>query len=212
MRLNNSLMPLKTAIQLLTSIVLLFTSNISIAQQPSKSNHDKANELNSKAVNIVFKGEHSEESLNIANRMLDSAIILDPGYPILYTNKIQNLCMLKDYEQALLVNGKLLKLQPNTPEIIMGRGLILNKLGKKSQAMSNFKQSSRIFEKQYIESPNLKILENLAFNRYLVYNRDSAYALINREKYRFQSPLRTKNQLDTFTQKIFPMLNKDNAL
>ncbi len=212
MQVNNKfLIYLKTVLQLLSCVVIMF-NNTALSQGNPKLNRIKSNELNSKAVKIVFQSERSKESLILANKILDSAIAVDPQYPILYTNKIQNLCMLKEYEQALTVNESLLKLQPNTPEIIMGRGLILNKLGNTSKAMNTFRQSCKIFEKQFAENHNLTALENLAFNKYLIYNRDSAYALINREKYRFQNSLRTKNQLNSFSEKILPRLTKDNAL
>lgn len=212
MQISKSTYHLKTLSQVLTGFVIMLSFNIANAQTIKKLNHTKANKLNSKAVNLVFISERSKASLISANKILDSAMALDPNYPILYTNKIQNLCKLKDYVQALSVNQMLLKLQPNTPEIIMGNGLILNKLGKTKMAMQKFKESSKIFEKQYSLNPKLTILENLSFNRYLIYNRDSAYALIKREKYRYQKQLRTKNQLDSFTEEILPKLTKDNVL
>lgn len=140
-----------------------------IAQDNIKSNHIKANELNNNSLNVVFKGQNRKESYKIAIKLLDSAIALDPGFKVLYSNKFQDLCAIKDYEGALKVNGKLLKLYPSTPEIILGRGLVFHKLGMDNKAAQYFKQSYTIYTKQYAQTYSLSVLENLAFNKYLLF-------------------------------------------
>jgi tetratricopeptide (TPR) repeat protein len=194
-------------------LILIIIGNLCFSQTHLAIKYNKtAVRLNDSAVNIVFKGARSKESLLSANKLLDSAIKIDPSDPILYTNKIAYLCHLGNFKDALKENDNLSKLQPNVPEIIEGHGLMLYKLGYKERSMKDFKTAHKLFENQYHESHKVGGLKNLAFSTYLVVGRDSANILINKEKYRYKDDLRSNRELDNFVKYIFSKINIDNAL
>ncbi|MEX8549414.1 MAG: type IV pilus biogenesis/stability protein PilW [Mucilaginibacter sp.] len=194
--------------------ILIIICNYCFSQTlviPNKYNKN-AVKLNDSAVNIAFKGGRSKESLLLANKLLDSAIKIDPSDQTLYTNKIAYLCHMGKFKDALKQNEILSKVQRDVPEIIEGHGLMLYKLGDRAKAMKDFKHAHQLYENQYLKSHKVGRLINLAFNTYLIVDRASASALINREKYRYKNDLRSKQQLDDFEKYIFPKVNVDNAL
>ncbi|MEX8546237.1 MAG: tetratricopeptide repeat protein, partial [Mucilaginibacter sp.] len=178
---------------------LLFSGNIGFSQNTIiKNNYNKAAiKLNDSAVNVVFKGARSKESLALAIRLLDSATTIEKRDPVLYSNKVKYLNYSGRFKEALKQNEILFKISKNLPTVIETRGLILYKLGDKVNAEKNFKIAHQLLEKQYFENPKVGVLENLAFSTYLIMGRDSANDLLNKEKYRYKDD-RFKRQLNDF--------------
>lgn len=194
--------------------ILIIIGNYCFSQNSViPNNYNKtAIKLNDSAVNIVFKGANSKESLMIAIKLLDSATKIETKDPVLYSNKILYLNHLGRFKEALKQNEILLKISQNTPTVIETRGLILYKLGDKVNAEKNFKIAHDLISKQYFKAHKVSDLKGLAFSTLLVAGRDSANNLINKEKYRYKDDKWSKRVLDDFALYLFPKINVDNAL
>ena len=143
----------------------------------------KAIELNNEATLILSK---NPDSLRKANKLLDSAIKIDPGYTIAYGNKIQTLVKLKEYQEALKWNDSLIAISP-IAETIMFKGLLIEKLSGKSEAIKTYQSSYKLFATRYTSSVNLGNLKNLCVNEMLLNGKIRAISLLDKEESKFTS-------------------------
>ncbi|MGB4775957.1 MAG: hypothetical protein WBP45_12340 [Daejeonella sp.] len=189
-------------------ITLFFLINISCnAQDREKSANNKEEKvtynkksiaLNNEAVMLLLKEGRNRDSILLrANQLLDSAIQIDRTYHLAYSNKIQNLVKLKQYQQALAWSDSALSIRPGLAEVLTGKGLVYDKLGDSSRAKASYMAGNVIYESRYASEPTVHNLISLAFNYYLSYSKAKCFELIEEEEeYRFKNSSKDRETLN----------------
>lgn len=125
--------------------------------------------LSNKAARLMGEISGYNDSLN--NVLYDSALIylnqaieIDSLYVMAYTNKAQVLQRRGSLEQALVVLRKVDIMKPDFAEVIMGQGLILEKMGKLQLADQKYRQALEAYEKRLENNPsNTRVQSDIAF-------------------------------------------------
>lgn len=130
----------------------------------SKSNdNEKAITYNNMAIEMMMK-DNSYPATLTAIQYLDSAIALDSNLLTAYSNKVNYLFYLKEFEKALAVLEISQRKAPNQPEIYLNRAMA-------------FRAIRRIEESEYNLRICLKLSENLSsYSNKVIYY--SAYVLL----------------------------------
>ena len=166
----------------------------------------RAVSLNNEALKLVTtKKSTKKDSFKIVFKLLDSAIKIDPNYKMAYSNKIYYLTQIERWKEALKYTEILQKLSPPSGELLSGKADILKKLKRNEQALVSYREALKILETEYKKNHWVVKLMNLSYVRFRIYDKiDSAYSLIDREKYRYKDSALAKKQLFAFKRKILP--------
>ena len=188
---------------------LFLLTLISLAcQSQAQVFNKKAIELNDKAVKILQGSGSLGYRIEKSNRLLDSAISIDPKYTIAYQNKLNNLITIKSYNEAITVANSLYKIKPSI-EIGTAKSALLHKKGNIEEVRSNFDQVIRQAEKQYLSQPNPTLLCNIALAHFLNNQRQKALDLLDSEVNKFND--KDKKQINAF-KRLLPSFTYDEIL
>jgi tetratricopeptide (TPR) repeat protein len=135
----------------------------------------KAIELNNKAVNLIAKSFGDDTPLNNALLILDQAIKIDSSYYVAYQSKATVLCKLKKYESAIKTLDKVIQLHKNVAEVFSTQGFILEKIGRKKEAIAKYKSASNEYDRLIKKYPNkVEYQINKAFLLVFIDNKETA--------------------------------------
>ncbi|MGF1925177.1 MAG: hypothetical protein ACQUHE_13445 [Bacteroidia bacterium] len=82
-------------------ILFFILLGLSLPGRSQSTPHKKAIELNNRAIKVRSESGDLSMKLKKSNLILDSAIKLDPKYLLTYSNKLNNLIALGEYQQAI---------------------------------------------------------------------------------------------------------------
>lgn len=189
-------------------LLFLFTL-ISLAYQlRAQVFNKKAIELNDKAVKNLQGNGSLNYRIEKSNRLLDSAILIEPKYTIAYQNKLNNLITIKSYNEAIAVANSLYKMKPSI-EIGTAKSALLHKKGNFEEARSNFDQVIKQAERQYHDKPNSTLLCNIAVAHFLNNQRQKAFDLLDSQINKFND--KDKKQINAF-KRLLPSFTYDEIL
>ncbi len=129
----------------------------------------EALELNNKAVNFIGNAAHSYDS--IKGSFYDSALIylnealqVDSLYITAYTNKAQVLRNKGQLKESIDVLEKVESIKPGFVEVIMGQGLVYEKMGNMSQAHKKYNEALEAYKARLEDNPDpVKVKLDIAF-------------------------------------------------
>lgn len=191
-------------------IILLIFSAANCVPQTTPSYNQKAIDLNNKAVKEIMKPGIYQEKLRKANEILDSAIKIDPKYPVAYQNKISNLISLKDYKSGIKVADLLLEIQPLDATRIK-RAVMIEKTGDRNQALQIYKQVYKRFLSTFNKSPTGISLTDLSYITFLIEGKEKAFQKLKAGKKRLSKDDQNIKMVDDLERKL-PTLTIDKIL
>lgn len=194
----------KIVLTLIMIFVLSFASEVVTKAQSNKIINSEAIKLNNRAVELYGKSFMHREYLQEAIKLLDSAISIQPRYIIAYENLAQYSAENKEYKKAMEALDTLEKLRPNHPEFLIEKGKLYAVKGQVKQSRVNYLKADKILKEKYEQEHGINELKNIAYIKLLLYNIDSSFAFIDREKYRFQNNVRQRQELFYFKKNILP--------
>lgn len=173
-----------TKVTILTLLTLNLFINICCAQ----TNKELSITYNDKAVDIILRKDvriknlSYPELVNKANKLLDTAIILDPNNTTAVSNKYNNLISIKSIDDALITIQSARINHPNEASFMITESLILLYKKQTNQANSILRNSLLINEKNFSSFKQKKDLEYLLVNIMLLDGIDKALERFEKEK------------------------------
>jgi tetratricopeptide (TPR) repeat protein len=122
----------------------LFIALYSCGQKSTKHKiNPESVRLNNKIIPLV-SFTNNPDSCRKALLFLDSATSIDSDDFTAYYNKLMFLNGLKQYDKAINTANELIRLHPNSLDLFMVKGTLLNKIGDTTSANLNFEKSLKI--------------------------------------------------------------------
>lgn len=161
--------------------------------------NSKARQYNDKANRIIITGNGTKESREKAIAYLDSAIATDKYYTVAYGNKIRVLNSLNRFSEALKAVDQILVLNPNSPNALFNKGLILKRLNN-SKANAMFLEAL----KQYDLNSKEKVTEGDLIGRclcvYFLEGPDSCIIELKKVLHKYPNSEASKKLLSLVSQ------------
>ncbi|GAB1463600.1 tetratricopeptide repeat protein [Pedobacter sp.] len=179
-------------------------------QQQVLPNHNKAKEFNNRAIKLTLEQGRFEDKLERANRLLDSAILIDPNYVVARQNKLNNLITLKKYDLAISSADEILK-RKSSIEIATAKAALLHKKGKNKEVKQVFDKEISMAIDKYKKKPSSTLLCNIALAYFLNGEKEKALNLLDTEKQKFTNDIKTKQQIEAFRKQL-PSFTFDKVL
>jgi tetratricopeptide (TPR) repeat protein len=126
-------------------------------------------------------GENKNQLLDSALFLFDKGIELDKNFIALYINKSQVLRKKSQFTEAIEVLDIVLRIKPNYPEVIMGKGFLFEKLNMKEDAAKSYIEARDFFLEQSMSNPNSVTIKcNSIFALYFVEGKVKALEQIDK--------------------------------
>ncbi|MEJ5994960.1 hypothetical protein WG904_11080 [Pedobacter sp. Du54] len=192
------------------AILFFILLALNLPCEAQSSVRQKSISLNNKAIKVSRELGDRNKKLKQANLILDSAIRIDPTNLMPYTNKLNNLIALKEYESAIEVTNSALKVKP-VLELLTAKGALLQKTGNLSEARQMYKKALNFGQNTYKLKPSSTLLCNLAVLHNLLEGKKKTLEFLNLEKANFANDPRGLKNIEAF-EKILPNLTVDKIL
>jgi tetratricopeptide (TPR) repeat protein len=123
---------------------LILTALTSCGQTTERQKPDPtAVQYNNQAMTLVTYIDNSD-SAKKALALLDKATQIDSNYFLGHSNKLMFYYQLKQFDNALKTNNKLIQLRPNAHDLYLRSGMLYFQLGDTTSAKRNFDNSLSI--------------------------------------------------------------------
>lgn len=192
------------------AIIFFMLLGLSLSGRSQSTPHKKAIELNNRAIKVRSESGDLSMKLKKSNLILDSAIKADPKYLMPYSNKLNNLIALGEYQQAIEIAESASKIRPFL-EMLTAKGALLQKTGKLPEAKKAYSLALEVGKANYLAKPSANLLCNITVVHLLLNGQQKAFHFLRTEKIKFISDPRSAKQLAEF-EKILPKLTLDNIL
>jgi tetratricopeptide (TPR) repeat protein len=198
----------------LSSCCQIDKGNINVNKANNNSTKDDALKLignaSSLIVNCTNPLSYQERlDLNVAIKLLDSAIAIDSAIISAYINKSQALRLLDKNHEALQTINYVIQIDPNFEEAYTSKGFIYEKLGKHDSANIEYKKSIQTYKNNMIYYNDMKkknALINIAIlESFLDYEKGLMQINFLIEKNKEDSELKIMKKIwfDDFNRKEF---------
>ena len=132
-------------------------------------------------------GENSSLLLDSAIYFFDKGLELDKNFTTLYINKSQVLRKKLKFKEVIQMLDIVLTIDPKYPEVLMGKGLLFEKLNNIEEATKNYLKAKEIFLEQSKSNPkNITVKFNSIFLLYFIEGKEQALKEIDKLSTEYQ--------------------------
>jgi tetratricopeptide (TPR) repeat protein len=173
------------------------------------------NDFATRKISLFYTTQQNEQ-LDSAMLLLEKATKCDTSYFLAHSNLATVLTLKGNYDAAIQVVNKLLRLTKNDPELVLYKGLLYEKMDKKDLAQKEYDRANKLYDDRLTQYPDsLEIIGNKMFLKAYLEGKEKALSELDIyiKKYPTSELLQqyreilTEFQKDDFIGSIGPLYN-----